>query len=350
MRSHAPVNRDRHDARVGATLSSRAFRRHPRGTALAAVFLLSVVGMGIGHGQALTVYGGPMKVIDNGDRATAWAVDYNERVAGPLEIGLLYLNEGHPNNHHRDGIAPELWLRSPRTTSGLSFAAGAGPFYYFDTTRDLTRDYSNDHGWGMIYSAAAQWQWHPRWFLSLRANHVRTYGSFDTNAVLLGVGYRWEAGLIDEEPIPGVTPTARNEINLLIGQTVVNSFASESSMATSVEYRRSLRRWADWTVSFLNEGDARLIRRNGAATQLWLVRRAHDDRVALSVGAGPYLAIDRRNPDTQRSGGERLAGLITFSARYSFTPHWHVRASWNRVLADYHRDTDVFLAGVGYGF
>jgi len=313
---------------------------------LAALALL-VLAQGAGA-QALVLYGGVSREHDRGGHAFPWAVEYTEAIGRPLDIGMLYLNQGHFIGHHRDGIAAELFLHTPRARTGWSFAVGAGPLYYFDTTGSGV-NYENRHGLGWIYSANANWQFHPRWFMALRAQHVDARRSFDTTSVLIGLGYRWQAGITEEELETGVAPIPPREIDLFVGRTVVNSFSSQHSFATSLEYRQRLRRWLDWTATWLNEGDARLIRRNGIATQLWLVRHAHDDRVQLGAGLGPYLAIDRYRHANGESP-EALSALVSLTARYSLAPQWHLRATWHRVLANYHRDTDVFLVGLGYGF
>ncbi len=314
--------------------------------------LAALIGAGAGlvqraAAQALVVYGGIGKQENVAERAIPWSVEYTERLVGPFDAGLLYSNQGHYEGHHRDGIGLQLWLRSPRF-GPFSLAAGAGPFYYFDTVRDGADGYANLHGTGVIYTVEGQWQFHRRWFAAIRGNHAHTRKSFDTNAVLVGLGYRWESALTESRPEDGL-PVARHEVDVLLGRTVVNSFASQHSVAAALEYRRSVRHWLDWSVAVLHEGDTRVIRRNGVASQLWLVRRAHDDRVALGVGLGPYIAIDRHDPVEVQGRGERLAGLVSLSASYRFTPRWNVRATWHRVLADYDRDTDVF-AGIGYGF
>ncbi|MEO5698885.1 MAG: hypothetical protein ABIS17_14240 [Casimicrobiaceae bacterium] len=318
---------------------------------LAGVVGLAAVagGMQRATAQALIVYSGSGKQQTVGERAVPWGVEYIERVAGPFEVSLLYSNQGHYEGHHRDGLAAQLWLRSPSFGPNVTLAAAAGPFYYFDTVRDGPDGYANLHGTGVIYTLEAQWQFHRRWFMVLRGNRAVTRASFDTDAILLGLGYRWGSGLVEAKP-EGDMPLARNEINVMFGQTVVNSFASDQSIAGALEYRRSLRHWLDWSVTALHEGDTRVIRRNGLASQLWLVRRAHGDRVALGVGLGPYIALDNHDPVNVDGGHERLAALISLSASYRFSPRWNVRATWHRVLADYNRDTDVFFAGVGYSY
>lgn len=306
------------------------------------------VGASDARAQALLFYGGISSESDHGGHALPWALEYTETVARPIDVGMLYLNQGHFVGHHRDGIAAELFLHTPRSTSGWSFGAGAGPFYYFDTT-GTAANYENRHGLGWVYAATANWQLHRRWFMSLRAQHVDARKSFDTTSFMVGLGYRWATGLAEEERERGAVEIPPREVDVFLGRTVVNSFSSQHSVASSIEYRQQLRRWLDWTVTWLNEGDARLIRRDGVASQFWLVRHAHDDRVQLGVGFGPYVALDRYRHEKGETP-ETLSGLVSLSARYSITPTWHVRTTWHRVLANYHRDTDVFLLGLGYGF
>jgi len=38
------------------------------------------------------------------------------------------------------------------------------------------------------------------------------------------------------------------------------------------------------------------------------------------------------------------------SVAYRFHPRWGTRASWNRIITDYNRDADVWLAGISYRF
>lgn len=338
-----PLRRDRRRA-------SRAFRCIEGGAIalLGAALLLPI--SGTARAQSMGVYNGVIEVRPGGNRAGTWSVDYREPLAGPLDVGLLYLNEGHPPGHHRDGIAAELWLRGDLADGRVSLAIGGGPYYFFDTARRGSNDYLNLHGWGTVYSALAEWRVATRWSLLLRADRVTAPGSFDSRIVVLGVGYRWGTRLYEDEPVDGPAPAPARTLTVLHGRTVVNSFDSEQSSANAIEYRQGLRRWLEWTATWISEGDTRLVRRNGAASQLWLVRWAHDDRVTLGVGAGPYVAIDHRNPPGITGTGARLAGLVTIGAKYELLPQLHARLAWNRVLATYHRDTDVFMLGLGYAF
>jgi hypothetical protein len=141
-------------------------------------------------------------------------------------------------------------------------------------------------------------------------------------------------------------PAARpNQLTVQIGRMIVNSFDSQHALSGAVEYRRAINRWVEWTATFLDEGDARLVERNGIATQPWATRHLYDDRIAVCVGLGPCFTIERGRLDSS----DRLAALTTLSGSYAVTPRRLVRVSWNRVFAD-QRDTDVLLAGIGYMF
>jgi len=107
----------------------------------------------------------------------------------------------------------------------------------------------------------------------------------------------------------------------------------------------------DWTVSWLHEGENSMIRRDGLITQLWAVKEFFLGRLNLGIGGGAYLALDRyRDPEKNGASDEFVAGIVTLTAGYRFDPQWGIRVSWQRIVTDYSRDTDVILAGIGYMF
>ena len=303
--------------------------------------------------QELYVLGGAIEHRERHDYSYSWQLEYLQGAGEHFAATLSYLNEGHLPEHHRDGNSVQLWARSTLFDRRLSLAAGAGPYYFFDTAK-LSNDglYSNDHGWGGLFSVAATWYMESRWLLHARVNWVAVDRHFDTLSAVAGLGYQLDAppapGPIPEEP-PQEGKTTTNEITVFLGRTIVNSLGSEHSGAASIEYRRGLWRYLDWTMAWLYEGDNRLIRRNGLTTQLWAVREFLDDRLALGVGGGAYLVLDRRTSQ-QQDIDEVLSGILTLTGSYRFHPHWDVRTSWNRIVTNYNRDTDVILGGIGYRF
>jgi hypothetical protein len=137
----------------------------------------------------------------------------------------------------------------------------------------------------------------------------------------------------------------------MAGETILNSFESQTSAAEAIEYRRGLTHWLDGTIGYLHEGSGITARRDGGTAQLWLTRAFLDERLTLGFGAGIYAAIHHgKNGDDRDTGDGILSGLVSVSASYRVTQHWSARVTWNRVVTRYSRDTDVIQGGVGYRF
>jgi len=288
---------------------------------------------------------------DTNDTSYSWQLEYQKELFEHLAVSLSYLNEGHVPNHHRDGTGMQLWARTDALGRRLSLSAGIGPYYYYDTSNSSVTDgsYTNDHGFGGIFSLAATWKNETPWLFQVRTNWVKAFGGMDTVSALVGIGYQLDT----LTPVPAhATPgdpgmRANNEITLFVGQTITNSFKSEHSAAMSIEYRRGLMRYLDWTIAWLYEGDTRLIRRHGLVSQFWLVKAFLDDSVALGAGTGAYFSVDQR---AGQDGDEIISAIASLTGSYRFTPHWSLRTTWNRAVTNYDRDTDVIMAGIGYRF
>jgi len=307
-------------------------------------------------GEFYALYGAT-KEVDAPHNSFGYQVEYREGLGENLAVSSSYLNEGHVPNHHRDGLVPlMLWARTNVLDRQLSLAVGAGPYLYADTTtiNGIVRD---DHNVGGLMAISATYYLKSRILLQAKANWVLTGKSIDTITALIGVGYQ-----LDAPPTPGPLPeppvqrekTTDNEISVYLGQTVVNNPGSPKSLATCVEYRRGLLRYLDVSVAWLNEGDNKLIRRNGALTQLWLTRSFLDDHLSLGAGFGGYYSIDkRRGVDPDQGGSSFASGVMSLTASvrdFGFNPDLSFRFIMNRIVTNYDRDTDIFLFGVGYRF
>jgi hypothetical protein len=305
--------------------------------------------------QELFLLGGVMQNTATSESDYSWQLEYREELGEHSAYSISYLNEGHVPDHHRDGNAALLWTGVKLLDRRLSLSAGIGPYYFYDTTNAHgSGDYRNDHGWGAMASAAATWYTGDRWLVQLRSNWIESFNSIDSLSTLIGVGYQLEA-----PSSPGPAASARpataaateNELTVFAGTTIVNSFDSPNSAAVALEYRRGIGRYVDWTIGWLYEGDNRLVRRNGLTSQFWLVKAFFEDRFALGVGGGIYVVLDRyQHLLENRESGQALSGLVTLTGSYRFHPDWDLRTSWNRIVTDYNRDTDVILGGVGYRF
>lgn len=293
---------------------------------------------------------GSMKNTSTQDSSYSWSMEYRESLGEHFAASLVYLNEGHVPNHHRDGHGAMLWARTNVLDRRLSLAAGAGAYYYFDTTQPPTGGYSNEHGLAAILGLSATWYTNSPWLVQLRLNSVTTKLSIDTLSTMIGIGYQ-----LDRPTTPGpltdvssqADKTTGNELTVYLGSRIANSFNSETSIATSVEYRRGLMRYLDGTIAWMYEGDNEMIRRNGLVMQLWLTRAFLDESLTLGYGMGPYFVLDEYREDVSTRFAELM---LSMSASYRFTPRWAARVTWNRVVTGYDNDADIIMLGLGYRF
>ena len=297
--------------------------------------------------------GGAVQSTSPSDLSYSWQLEFRQDLLKHLAAGVSYLNEGHFKGHHRDGYTAQFWTRADLLDYRLTVAAGVGPYFFLDTTSSSSPGgFSDNHGWKAMMSAAATWHLENNLLLELRSNWVKGPSGFDTVSALAGIGYHFEPAL---ESLNTKEPTAErkmpNEVTLFLGRTIVNSFDSQQSLAAGVEYRRRLSRHVDWTLTGLYEGDNRLVRRDGALTQLWVTQELLDDTLSVGAGAGAYFNLSRYHNPFQGQGADQfLSGIIALTGSYRFAPHWAVRATWNRVVTSYERDTDVIVGGLGYRF
>ncbi len=301
--------------------------------------------------QEFTFLVGMMNDSETRHRTYSWQLDYREARGEHLAVGLTYLNEGHIPNHHRDGASGQLWARTGMYDKRAVVSAGIGPYYYFDTARTAVESpYRNDHGWGVLTSIAVNWYSEGRWFLQLRNNWAET-GHMDTVTTLLGVGWRLDASPPAAAPSPQNKPVRQDELTVFLGRTIVNSFGSEHAVAKSVEYRKALWKYLDWTAGWLDEGETVRTNRHGPFTQLWAVKAFFGDMLTLGIGGGVYYAIDHlRDPLNGKDNDRFFAGIFTMSAGYAVHPPWGLRVSWDRVNTNYDRDSDVIKMGISYWF
>ncbi|MDR5775907.1 MULTISPECIES: hypothetical protein [unclassified Caballeronia] len=303
--------------------------------------------------QEFSVLAGPLK--SSSQNSYSWEANYREGLGRYAAWSFSWLNEGHIPDHHRDGQAVQLWGRLPLWNNRLELSAGAGPYRYFDTSQaEAGSGYSNSHGWGGMFTLRAAYYFDNRWIAEMKLNRVQAFGGPDTTALLFGIGYQLDApdGRGPRAYAPSrSTNVTSNEVTVMLGRTILNSLDSESNLSESVEYRRGLWHYVDFTASYLHEGGHVQSRRDGIAAQLWATRAFFNDRLTLGVGAGPYLSITQNDDLPQnRTGDGRFAGVVSASASYRFTDRWLARLTWNRMVTRYDRDSDIIEAGIGMRF
>ena len=313
---------------------------------VAACVLLALAGTSCADAQELSVFLGRTSAVEPDANSFAWLISYWEDMGEHFAASFVWQNEGHVPGHHRDGQSVQAWAKTRAFSPQLTLAAGIGPYRYFDTTvAESGGAHSDDHGYGVLYSLSAKWRTQGRLLYEVRLNRVETEKSIDTTELLLGIGYRLDK---DARPPEGASaPADRSELTVFVGRTIVNSNESEQATAVSVEYRYAFRPALRASVAWLSEGDAELIRRSGLVVQGWYEPSFSGDRFTLGLGLGLYIAVDDYREDRE---GAYPNGVITLTTSYRLGRDWRARFSWNRVISNYDRDTDVLMFGAGYRF
>lgn len=287
------------------------------------------------------------------NKTYTWQLQYMEGLGEYAAFSLSYLNQGHFISHHRDANTASLWLRAPVFDKRLTLGIGGGGLFFYDTIIPKNGAPPSDfHGWGTIVSAAATIYTDSRLFAQVQGNWVRGGSSFDTLSIMAGLGFQLDA---PPEPGPDVKMTKQqerttdNEVTFFGGQTIVNIPEPHGkSPAYAIEYRRGIWKYLEWTARGLYEGNNALINRYGVTSQLWLEKEFLDDSFSLGAGLGGYYGYDQRRSDRYSRDFFAYVASITTSIR--LTRHWDVRATWDRTITGYNRDTDIFLGGLGYRF
>jgi len=242
-----------------------------------------------------------------------------------------YLNEGHFDNHHRDGFIGQGWIGT-KLSEKVSLRLGVGPYLYFDTT---SKDH-NSHGIGEITSLDLQWTLSDRWVLDLRSSYILA-SKMNTIPLLVGLGYKFNSSDISPQQTSN-----RNELSVLLGISIVNNPGESNGFAKSIEYRRNLWGHVDFTIAYLNEGENDRAKRQGATIQLWATQEL-SDRISVGIGGGLYEAYDK-----YRDSNPTTNGIISVTGSYRIYNNWFTKISWSRIITSYDKDSDVVLVGLGY--
>ena len=300
--------------------------------------------------DAISVFGASVSSLDPWPRSLAWGVSYRKTLAPYFAASLAYLNDGHFPGHHRDGITGEAWLPINLFAHHLTLSAGLGPYYYYDTVFARTATgYADAHGWAWMASLDAMiepWNSGPlsHLFFELRLDHTAPARSIQTTSIGGGFGYRGFSDIHSNPDPDAIAGFADNEIVASYWKTVVNSFASQTTRAEEIEYRRKIWRELRASVGFLNEGDAQLIRRNGITAEGWAEPSFNDGLWSIGVGFGFYSAIDKY----QRAPGRHISDIVSATASIRPVRNFDIRFTWHRIVTDYSRDSRAVGSGISF--
>jgi hypothetical protein len=264
--------------------------------------------------------------------------------AADSRIDVVYYNEGHPDNNHRDGYALQ-WARVWRDGERLSGEFGIGPYFTMNTTVIDGRQL-DDYRWGLLLSAALRVRLSAApdgTHLRIGFNHAQMAGVHRSDALMLGIARQFGAV---------AQPAAGSAHPLWFGVsagTAVTSMPGTNTGSTAIldagrDINQGAAHWA-WSARFLFEGDdGKRVDRRGVAGQLWYVQEVTPG-FSMSAGIGPYFTRNRREqPIPDRTHGNVL---ISLQAERALSDHTRIFFDFGRVKTFLRMDDrDLFLIGI----
>src|SRR5438067_1888922 len=189
---------------------------------------------------------------------------------------------------------------------------------------------------------------HSRAYLEARLSHVHGIATHDSTMLLVGMGA--ELGPVPRTARVENAEPGENMLMPLVVRSIVNSFKSEKATSYGLEYRRTVDPNLEWTVIAMNEGRVGVAERKGVSAQVWLLR-PFTERTVLELGFGGYVMRDQLDRfDPNEAPETHLAPIGSIGMRWRLTDTLRAQLIWNRVITHYHRDSDVFLLGLGVSF
>jgi hypothetical protein len=288
--------------------------------------------------DAYAVYGNGRATQGGDMRWRAYEVGFGDVLTDYLSVYVAYLNEGHPNDHHRDGFAALGAFRLP-IGDRVALELSAGPYFSMDTTH-VDNAPRNEKRWGVRASAAVRYYLVPNgFFVKLQYNHVQMIDGFNSDAVLFGIGSDFGGN-----PHPAFSD-GKTQVSVWAGTSQTNHPQVPIEKGYMAEVKRPLgNAWA-YSASLIYEGNNGVAGRRGLAAQFWYVAPIKT-RWTLSAGVGPYLSYDR----DETSSKTRLNALLSAQLSYQVTNDWSASLRFNRVATGNDKDQDMFMVGLARNF
>lgn len=259
-------------------------------------------------------------------------------------IDFVHINEGHPENNHRDGFAVQ-----PMVGVSLSrqarLEAGVGPYLSFNTTTDRHDRQHDDKQIGILASVALLYylDWiAPGLHVRVGYDHADMPATFRTDSIVLGLGYEFGGRIPPlSEQGPRENPL---QVSVMGGVYRTNRGGVGPTYGGKVELRQYLGEHFAISAAWVHEGNDDLIQRHGVVGQIWYVVPL-SEKWSVSAGAGPYLAQNRRTSDHFT-----LNGMISLEAQRIIgdpSDGLSVFVRFSRLVSDDDTDRDLGEIGIG---
>jgi hypothetical protein len=261
-------------------------------------------------------------------------------------VDVVYYNEGHPDNNHRDGYALQ-WTHIWRDGQTWSGEFGIGPYFSMNTTKIGGRQL-DDSRWGLLLSAALRMRLSSApdgTQLRIGFNHAQMPGVHRSDALMVGVARQF-GPVAQDLPLDASRPLW---LGVSAGTAVTSMPGTNTGRSAIVDVGSDIdhgaAHWA-WSARFLLEGDdGSRVDRRGVAGQLWYVQEVTPG-FSMSAGIGPYFTRNRRE-DPGMAGPVRRNVLISLEAERALSAHTRIFFDFGRVKTFLRMDDrDLFLAGI----
>ena len=278
----------------------------------------------------------------------AYQLRMGESVGEKTRVDLVYDNEGHPFNNHRDGFALQGVYSQP-ISKRVKVEVGAGPYFSMNTTTQNGQD-TDQKRFGVMASAAVLYYINSNVHLRAEFDHVMMPGSFSTDAMMVGVGKDFggsdrSSDRSDElKDAKFESPKHPFQMSVMLSDSKTNRSGSQDAIGYQVEFKNDLGERMAFSVSWISEGSDQVgVDRKGVAAQVWYVVPL-TDKWKMSAGIGPYVAQNALG-----SNKINLNGLVSLQVERTFGENDDISVfvRLNRVIAaeDNASDRDMFELG-----
>lgn len=241
----------------------------------------------------------------------AYEASYNQKLNNNYSASVLYINEGHINNNHKDDIG--LAINKDMNLNRLDFSFGVGTIYCFDTKYNI-----DIHSIESIANVSIKYFINNNYYTKLTINQTKN------TSLLIGIGYNFNK---DNTEIKNKV-IKNSEISIFTGQSILNKASCPTTSTSSIEYTHNINSHMDFTTSFINETI-----RQGITSQIWLTNTINS--FTFKAGIGPYET-------------SKLNTLTSFQIIRKLNKNYSVKALFDRVITDNNKDADIFMLGIGY--
>jgi hypothetical protein len=162
------------------------------GPLLAILFVIFLLPPLPSRANELSVLAGATESIDTGERSYAWQVACRYTFLRNFAASVSWINEGHLEEHKRDGFAVQGWGRVPFLDDRLSIGVGAGLYSFVDFEAPPGSGENRNLDIAGLLTITTSYRFSDHWSTRFHWNRVMSNDSRDTDLFLLGLGYRWE--------------------------------------------------------------------------------------------------------------------------------------------------------------